>query len=68
MEENLEPNSEVTNEISNKINISSSEEIKETKSEEILNANKNNPATKVDKKNDSEPPDKSFPKQKKSSL
>ena len=62
MEENLEPNSEVTNEISNKINISSSEEIKETKSEEILNANKNNPETKVDKKNENDIPSKAISK------
>ena len=42
MEENLEPNSEVNNEISNKTNKSNSEEIKVPKTEQVPNLNENN--------------------------
>ena len=77
MAENLEPNNEINNELSDNTNKSKSSEIKVSKSEAInnqekvininenINNSKNNSVSKLEKKNDSEPPDKSFPKQKK---
>ena len=74
MEENLEPNSEINNEISDNTNKSSSDEIKVSKSEainnqeKVININensnnsKNNLLYKVDKINDNDPPDKTIPK------
>ena len=74
MEENLEKNNEISDNNNNKSN---AEEIKLTTSEkennqeknininENINNSKNNSVSKLEKKNDSEPPDKSFPKQKK---
>jgi len=57
MEENLEPNSEINKEVSNNSKLCS-EEIKESKSEKVINVNENNPNSeknstlKVDKKNE----------------
>ena len=68
MEENLETNSNVNNEISNKTNKSSSEEIKEPKSEKDINLNEkshksqNNYAPEVVKKNENNTPAKTIPK------
>ena len=63
MEENLEPNSEVNKELSNNNN-QNSEEIKESKSEKVINVSENyqnsekNSAPKVDKKNENVIPTK----------
>ena len=70
MEENLEPNNKSTNEISENVTKSNSEEIKETKSE--LQDNKgnnsisqNNSDPKVEIKNGNDIPVKNIPKPKK---
>ena len=76
MEENLEPNSEINNEISDNTNKSSSDEIKVSNLEKInkekeinINENgnnlKNNLVSKVDIKNDNNPQDKTILKPKK---
>ena len=68
MDEDLKPNNEVNVEISDKTNKSNSEEKKETKSEEVLNINQNNPNSennsvpKIDKKSENETPTKTIPK------
>jgi len=74
MEENLEPNNEINNELSDNTNKSKSSEIKVSKSEainnqeKVININensnnsKNNLLYKVDKINDNAPPDKTIPK------
>ena len=68
MDEDLKPNNEVNVEISDKKNKSNFEEKKETKSEEVLNINKNNPNSennsvpKIDKKSENETPTKIIPK------
>ena len=74
MEENLEPNNEINNELSDNTNKSKSSEIKVSKSEainnqeKVININensnnsKNNLLYKVDKINDNDPPDKTIPK------
>ena len=70
MENNLEKNSEINKEISNN-NKSCSEEIKESKSEKVININENNPnleknsAQKIDKKNENVTSTKPIPIQKK---
>ncbi len=71
MEENLEPTKEVNNELSDNINISNSEEVKDTKSEKNINltANtdkpQNNSIPKVDIKNENAIPAKTISKPKK---
>ena len=70
MEENLEPNNEATNEISDNATKSDFEEIKETKSELLDNKennsiSQNNSAPKVDIKNGNDIPVKNIPKPKK---
>ena len=71
MEENLEPIKEVNNELSDNINRSNSEEVKDTKSEKNINltANtdkpQNNSIPKVDIKNENAIPAKIISKQKK---
>ena len=74
MEENLEPNNEINNELSDNTNKSKSSEIKVSKSEainnqeKVININensnnsKNNLLYKVAKINDNAPPDKTIPK------
>ena len=68
MEENLEPIKEVNNELSDKINRSNSEEVKDTKSEKNINltANtdkpQNNSIPKVDIKNENAIPAKTISK------
>jgi len=68
MEENLEPIKEVNNELSDNINRSNSEEVKDTKSEKNINltANtdkpQNNSIPKVDKKNENAIPAKTISK------
>ena len=68
MAENLEPNSEVNNETSNNTNKSNSEEIKESKSEKVINVDENiaksqnNLAPKVDIKNVNDTTAKTIPK------
>ena len=68
MDEDLKPNNEVNVETSDKTNKSNSEEKKDTKSEEVLNINQNNPnsenntAPKIDKKSENETPTKTIPK------
>ena len=71
MEENLEPTKEVNNELSDKINISNSEEVKDTKSEKNINLTtntdkpQNNSIPKVDIKNENAIPAKTISKPKK---
>ena len=71
MEENLEPNNKVNNELSDNINRSNSEEVKDTKSEKNINltANTDNPQNnsipKVDIKNENAIPAKTISKPKK---
>ena len=70
MEENLEPNNKATNEISDKTNESTSEEIKEPKSEALdikgnNSISQNNYVPKVDIKNGNDIPVKNIPKPKK---
>ena len=69
MEENLDKNNEVNNEISENTTKSNSEEIKETKSEKIINMDLNNAdsATKVVIKNEINTPEKPLTNQKKNS-
>jgi hypothetical protein len=71
MEENLEPTKEVNNELSDNINISNSEEVKDTKSEKNINLTtntdkpQNNSIPKVDIKNENAIPAKTISKPKK---
>ena len=70
MEENLEPNIKATNEITDNVTKSNSEEIKEPKSEVLDNKgnnsiSQNNSAPKVDIKNANDIPVKNIPKPKK---
>ena len=70
MEENLEPNNQATNEISDNATKSNSEEIKEPKSEVLdikgnNSISQNNSAPKVDIKNGNDIPVKNIPKPKK---
>ena len=67
MEEKLEPNNKATNEISDNASKSNSEEIKEPKSEKVINMYINNgdSATKVVIKNEINTPEKPIKKQKK---
>ncbi|MBO8221042.1 DUF2996 domain-containing protein [Prochlorococcus marinus] len=71
MEENLDKNNEVNNEISDNTTKSKSEEIKELKSEKVINMELNNgdsesnTASKVVTKNEIDIPTKSIPKPKK---
>ncbi len=71
MEENLESNIETNKERSDKTFRSNSEEINETKLENVINTNdnninsKNNPIPKVDNKNENNTPVKTIPKPKK---
>ena len=71
MEENLEPNTNVNDEISKNNNKFNMEEIKETKSEKIININENkaneqnNSVSKIDIKNENVTPAKIIPKPKK---
>ena len=71
MEENLEPNTNLNNEISENNNKFNMEEIKEPKSEKIININENkanvqnNSVSKVDIKNENVAPSKIIPKPKK---
>ena len=71
MEENLEPIKEVNNELSDNINRSNSEEVKETKSEKNINLttntgeSQNNSIPKVDKKNEINSHEKPITKPKK---
>ena len=68
MEENLEPIKEVNNELSDNINRSNSEEVKDTKSEKNINLttntgeSQNNSIPKVDKKNENAIPAKTISK------
>jgi hypothetical protein len=71
MEENLEPTKEVNNELSDNINRSNSEEVKDTKSEKNINLSantdkpQNNSIPKVDIKNENVIPAKTITKPKK---
>ena len=71
MEENLDKNNEVNKEISDNTTKSNTEEIKESKSEKIINTNlnnaksQNNHASQVVIKSESDTPSKAVPKQKK---
>ena len=71
MEENLEPIKEVNNELSDNINKSNSEEVKDTESEKNINLNantdnpQNNSIPKVDIKNENAIPSKTISKPKK---
>ena len=67
MEENLEKNNEVNKEISDNTTKSNSEEIKEPKSEKVINMDTNNAdsATKVAIKNEINTPEKPITKPKK---
>ena len=67
MEENLDKNNEVNKEISDNTTKSNSEEIKEPKSEKVINMDINNgdSATKVDIKNEINTPRKTYNKTKK---
>ena len=70
MEENLEPNIKATNEISDNVTKSKTEEIKEPKSEVLdikgnNSISQNNSASKVDIKNANDIPVKNIPKPKK---
>ena len=71
MEENLEQKSENYNDISNNTSNSNSEQIKETKSEKVLNINEknlnsqNNSDSKVEKKDGNDTPPKTIPEAKK---
>ena len=71
MEENLEPNTNLNNEISENNNKFNMEEIKEPKSEKIININENkanvqnNSVSTVDIKNENVAPSKIIPKPKK---
>ena len=71
MEENLEPNTNLNNEISENNNKFNMEEIKEPKSEKIININENkaneqnNSVSKIDIKNENVTPAKIIPKPKK---
>ncbi|MBO8230179.1 DUF2996 domain-containing protein [Prochlorococcus marinus str. MU1404] len=71
MEENLEQKSENYSDISNNTSNSNSEQIKETKSEKVLNINEknlnsqNNSDSKVEKKDGNDTPPKTIPEAKK---
>ena len=69
MEENLDKNNKVNKEISDNTTKSNSEEIKEPKSEKVINIDTNNgdSATKVVIKNEINTPEKPITKQKKNS-